>query len=90
MNRSELTKAVAQRKNLSRRHVDALIRSIFDEIEITLRRKESVTISGFGTFRVDFQHAATRRNPKTGEAVDVPEKFKARFKASETLNASIQ
>ena len=89
MNRSELAKAVAQRENLATKHVDEMVRSIFDQIELCLRRKESVTISGFGTFRVDLQHACTRRNPRTGETVDVPDRFKARFKASETLNASI-
>ncbi|MDQ7785507.1 MAG: HU family DNA-binding protein [Desulfomonilaceae bacterium] len=90
MNRSELTGAVAKRKNLPRTRVDDLVRAVFDEIERSLRNKQPVTITGFGTFRVDRCAPCTRRNPRTGEPVNVPAGFKARFKASETLNAAIQ
>jgi len=90
MNRSELARAVAERENLPRKRVEDVVRSLFDEIELSLRQKQPVTITGFGTFRVDHQEPCMRRNPRTGAPVDVPPKFKARFKASDTLNAAIQ
>ncbi len=90
MNRSELARAVAERENLPRKCVEDVVRSVFNEIELSLQHKEPVTITGFGTFRVDHQAPCIRRNPKTGESVNVPAKFKARFKASETLNGAIQ
>ncbi len=90
MNRSELARAVAERENLPRKRVEDVVRSLFDEIELSLRLKQPVTITGFGTFRADRQAPCLRRNPRTGEPVNVPAKFKARFKASQTLNAAVQ
>ncbi|MFH1118086.1 MAG: HU family DNA-binding protein [Pseudomonadota bacterium] len=90
MNRSELTRTVALRENLPRKQVEIVVRSLFEEIELSLRHKQPVTITGFGTFRADLQAPCLRRNPRTGEPVSVPAKFKARFKASESLNAAVQ
>lgn len=43
---------------------------------------EKVMVKGFGTFAIKEKAARTARNPKTGEAVDVPARAVLSFKAS--------
>lgn len=48
----------------------------------TLAADERVTIKGFGSFQFKTKAARTAKNPKTGEAVQVPEKIVLAFKAA--------
>ena len=58
---------------------------ILKEIKDTLRRNEGVELRNFGTFRTGFQKASIRRNPKTGEKVNVPKKRTIKWKMSKEL-----
>ena len=58
---------------------------ILKEIKDTLRRNEGVELRNFGTFRTSFQKASIRRNPKTGEKVNVPKKRTIKWKMSKEL-----
>lgn len=55
------------------------------ELVDTLKDKGSVTIKGFGTFTVKEVSARTRRNPKTGEAVEADGFKKIAFKMSKSF-----
>ena len=55
------------------------------EIENTLARGEGVELRNFGTFRTNIQKASIRRNPKTGEKVNVPKKRTIKWKMSKEL-----
>ena len=46
---------------------------------------ESVTFTGFGSFKVKSRRSRLARNPRTGDAVDVPAKRVPYFKASNEL-----
>ena len=58
---------------------------ILKEIKDTLIRNEGVELRNFGTFRVNIQKASIRRNPKTGEKVNVPKKRTIKWKMSKDL-----
>ena len=51
----------------------------------TLKRDEGVELRNFGTFRTNIQKASLRRNPKTGEKVNVPQKKTIKWKMSKDL-----
>ena len=67
------------------RDLDKLVEIILKEIKETLKRGEGVELRNFGTFRVNFQKASIRRNPKTGEKVSVPKKRTIKWKMSKYL-----
>ena len=46
-------------------------------------------ISGFGTFYVTERKAHTARNPRTGEAVEVPTKKHLKFRPSDKLETEL-
>lgn len=71
MNKSQLVDALADRlgdRRTAATAVDALLQIVVD----TVRSGDSVSIAGFGVFESRARAARTGRNPRTGEAVDVP------------------
>tara|TARA_B100000242_G_scaffold291824_1_gene265853 strand:- start:279 stop:572 length:294 start_codon:yes stop_codon:yes gene_type:complete len=71
--------------NFLTRDLDKVIEIILKEIKDTLNRGEGVELRNFGTFRVNIQKASIRRNPKTGEKVNVPKKRIIKWKMSKYL-----
>ena len=71
--------------NILTRDLDKVVEVILKEIKETLNRDEGVELRNFGTFRVNIQKASIRRNPKTGEKVNVPKKKTIRWKMSKDL-----
>ena len=94
MNKGEFTQRmqeVFEERNLdlnasqSAKAVDA----VFDTIQTTLADGEGIAITGFGTFEVRERAARTGRNPKTGESVNVKDKFSPHFKPGKELKERV-
>ena len=58
---------------------------ILNEIKRALRRGDSVELRGFGRFSVKTQKASIRRNPKTGQKINTPQKKTIHFKMAKDL-----
>ncbi len=71
--------------NFLNRDLNKLIDIILNEIKNSLKRNEGVELRGFGTFRTNIQKESIRRNPKTGEKVNVPKKRTIKWKMSKDL-----
>ena len=54
-----------------------------------LAQGEDVTIVGFGRFTTKRRMARSRRNPRTGEALEIPEATVPVFKASKILRNAV-
>lgn len=92
MIRSELLQALsAENPGLRPDEVEQVVDIFFDEIGARLAEGGRVELRGFGTFSTRQRDARTGRNPRTGDAVDVPEKkvpyFKPGKEMRERLNA---
>jgi integration host factor subunit beta len=61
------------------------VNTIFDEISGALSRGDRVELRGFGSFSVRKRNARVGRNPRTGETVNVDEKFLPFFKTGKEL-----
>jgi nucleoid DNA-binding protein len=72
-------------KKIAGEIVDAVVGSIIKEIKET----EKLRISGLGTFTVKQKAARKARNPKTGEAIDVPAKNVVAYKMSKDLKDTL-
>ena len=64
---------------------EAAVNAVVDAIADTLLAGENVTLSNFGTFRVDYDEARTGRNPQTGQVVPIPPRINVRFRVSPSL-----
>ncbi|HET6184115.1 MAG TPA: HU family DNA-binding protein [Acetobacteraceae bacterium] len=86
----ELVSAVAEQADLSRAKAGEVVDAVLSAIEAALKRKEEVRLVGFGTFNLAFRKAATGRNPRTGEAMQIAASTTVRFKAGKALKDSVQ
>lgn len=72
MNKQELVATVAEENNMSKAQAGRVVDSIFDNIVKAVARGASFQLVGFGTFKAVKREARVSRNPRTGEAVNVP------------------
>lgn len=86
MTKSELVLRLAEKNpHLFQRDVERIVGTIFDEISNALAKGDRVELRGFGAFSVKSREARVGRNPRTGEAVSVSEKYVPFFKAGKDL-----
>jgi integration host factor subunit beta len=86
MTKSELILRLAElNPHLYQRDVERIVSTIFDEIGAALARGDRVELRGFGAFSVKRRGARTGRNPRTGAAVEVAEKYIPFFKTGKEL-----
>ena len=84
--KSKLLKQLSENyPNFLKKDLEKFTNIILNEIKRTLKRGDRVEIRGFGVFSTNTQKASIRRNPKTGEKVNVPEKKTIHFKMSKDL-----
>ena len=77
--RQTLIDAIAKDGDMKKRSALCVLDAVLDNIAIALQKDGSVQIAGFGTFSVETRPARTGRNPRTGEAISVPERRGIKF-----------
>ena len=86
MIKSQLIQQLAdENPHLFHRDVERIVSAVFDEITEALARGDRVELRGFGAFSVKQRDARKGRNPRTGEAVQVPAKRVPFFKTGKDL-----
>ena len=86
MIRSELVqKLLDENPHFSQRDVERVISTIFEEIITTMANGDRVELRGFGAFSVKKRGSRQGRNPRTGAAVSVEEKYVPFFKTGKLL-----
>ncbi len=84
--KSELLKELKKSyPNFLTRDLNKVIDVIIEEIKEALDRNEGCEFRSFGSFRINIQKASIRRNPKTGQKVNVPKKRTIKWKMSKDL-----
>ena len=84
--KSKLLKQLSENyPNFLKKDLEKFTNIILNEIKRTLKRGDRVELRGFGVFSTNTQKASIRRNPKTGEKVNTPEKKTIHFKMSKDL-----
>ncbi len=86
MNKAQLVEAIAA-QTATKKQAQEIVDTIWESIKNSLKKREDVAISGFGTFRVKQTKARQGRNPKTGETIQIPAKKKIAFRASKDLKS---
>ena len=86
MIKSELIQKLAEENpQLYLKDVERVVNTIFGEIAEALCAGDRVELRGFGAFSVKHREARTGRNPRTGDAVEIEEKWTPFFKAGKDL-----
>ena len=89
MNTTELIEAIAKETGLSKKDIDATIKSFVSVVSDTLQKKDKVQLVGFGTFETAERAARTGRNPVNGEAIKIAASTSVKFKAGKALKDKV-
>jgi len=89
MNRKELVDALAAKTESTKADAERAIGALIDIISGTLKKGDSLTLVGFGTFEVRKRAARTGRNPRTGEELKIKAAKVPAFKPGATLKATV-
>jgi len=90
MTKSELIMQFArQNPHLVHREAERIVNVIFETITEGLARGDHIELRGFGSFTVKEYAPRVGRNPRTGEAVQVPAKLRPYFKSGKELRRRI-
>jgi len=90
MTKSELIARLAGRyPQLVAKDAEFAVKTILDTMTLSLVSGQRIEIRGFGSFGLNYRPPRTGRNPKSGDKVQVPEKFVPHFKAGKELRERV-
>ena len=88
MNKKELINEVARAMN-TKKEAQAAVDCVFSTITKALKKKDTVTLVGFGTFKVNKRKARKGRNPRTGEKIKIKAKNVPKFVPGKALKDAV-
>ena len=88
MNKTDLVNEVAKVVS-TKKEAQAAVDCVFSTITKALKKKDTVALTGFGTFKVAQRKARKGRHPQTGEEIKIKAKKVARFVAGKALKDAV-
>ena len=89
MNKGDLVNEVAKVVG-TKKEAQAAVDCVLASITKSLKKKNAVTLVGFGTFKVDKRKARKGRNPQTGEEIKIKAKKVPKFVAGKALKDAVK
>jgi DNA-binding protein HU-beta len=89
MNRQELIEALSKKTESTKTEAERNVAALIEIITATLKKGDSISLVGFGSFEVRKRAARVGRNPKTGAELKINASNVPAFKAGATLKASV-
>ena len=89
MNRKELVDALSAKTDSTKADAERNIAALIEIITATLKKGDSISLGGFGSFEVRKRAARTGRNPKTGAELKIKASKVPAFKAGASLKAAV-
>ncbi len=90
MNKQSIVEAVHTKLGGTKVQAEQVVDTVIDTVVGSLKKGEEVSISGLGIFSVKARAARTARNPRTGEAVNVPAMKVPKFRAAKALKDAVR
>lgn len=88
MTKAELISQVAKEARLSKSNAEKAINSLTNAVSRCLKKKDKITLTGFGTFMVSKRKARKGRNPQTGAEINIKAANVPKFKPGKQLKDS--
>ena len=89
MNKGELIDAVAAATDDTKAGAGRAVDAVIEFITGALKKGDTVTLIGFGTFKTAKRAARTGRNPQTGAELKIPARTVPSFKAGAALKSAV-
>ncbi len=89
MNKSDLIDSIANASGLSKADAGRALDGFTSSVTSALKKGDSVSMVGFGTFAVKHRAARAGRNPRTGETIQIKASNNPSFKAGKALKDAV-
>ena len=90
MTKKEIVKTISDEIGLTQLKTKEIVQKTFDAIVETLCDEGRIELRNFGVFEVKRRAARKARNPRTGDKVEVPEKFVVTFKPGKEMEERVR
>ena len=90
MTKAELVAKMAKDAKLSKAAAGRALNGAIEGITKALKKGDSVTLVGFGTFSISKRKARKGRNPQTGKEIKIAARKVAKFKAGSELRKTVK
>jgi nucleoid DNA-binding protein len=87
--KKEIVKTISDKHQLTQLKTKEIVQSTFEAIIETLVTERRIELRNFGVFEVKKRAARKARNPRTGERVDVAEKYVVTFKPGKEMEEKV-
>ena len=89
MNKTELIDHMATEADISKAAAGRALEAMIGAVKTSLKKGNSVTLIGFGTFDVTKRPARKGRNPRTGEEIKIKAAKVPKFRAGKGLKDAL-
>ena len=89
MNKSELIEHIAQQADISKAAATRALEAVIGGVKSTLKKNDSVSLVGFGTFSVTERADRSGRNPRTGAAIEIKAAKVPKFRPGKALKDAL-
>ncbi len=90
MNKQEIIAKIAKDTGMTKTKAVAAVDVLIESITRALKKGDSVSFVGFGTFKTSQRKARTARNPQTGAAIKIPKRRVPKFSAGKALKQAVK
>jgi DNA-binding protein HU-beta len=90
MNKTTLVDSIASKTGLTKKAVGDVLEAFMGSVMDTVKKGDSVTLTGFGTFKASKRQARTGRNPQTGASIQIPARTVPVFKAGKAFKDMVK
>ena len=90
MNKADLINKVHESLDVTKADAERAVETLINSIVDTLKDGNEVSIAGLGIFSAKMRNARTARNPRTGEAIEVPAMRVPKFRAAKALKDAVK
>jgi DNA-binding protein HU-beta len=89
VNKSDLVDAIAKSAEISKAAAGRALDATVDTIKKALKKGDTVSLVGFGTFKVGKRAARNGRNPRTGATIKIKAAKVPKFSAGKGLKDAV-
>jgi DNA-binding protein HU-beta len=90
MKKDDLVTFVSEETNITRKAAGETINAVLEGISSALEKGDSISLIGFGSFKIVERSAREGRNPRTGENLHISASKAVKFTAGKALKQRVQ
>ncbi|MCL2744973.1 MAG: integration host factor subunit beta [Planctomycetaceae bacterium] len=89
MTKKDMVRSIADKLDMPQLRTKEIVQETFDAIIETLLEEKRIELRNFGVFEVKKRAARKARNPRTGEPVEVKERYVVTFKPGKVMEEKV-